>query len=333
MSEDTAVMQALLEQGETFGARFRNVKVTAFEHGLGLSVINPDVPFELSLPQRLQLRWADVDLAAGQLRPETEVEADYRDWINAYLAGLLSPETVAAERERREAWAAQPQDVKDAFMGLGLAKYLNEATDDETLNAFLLARHFLGTGSALVLLPFQLLTRPGMGAFQIRITADGSVLSSGKSSDEIRLATGPVDSLHALNALNLCVPSPVAFSAPMVLPTGQGQSLRIGRAFHEVQRVEDRILPKVEQGKDDLRLSFLQLGRVQAMRLPKESFRLALKRTSVSGIEEIWSRIRGYNLATLFKAYVASQGLDHPRLRADLSGALKSQIETILESV
>ena len=196
------VMQELLQEGEGFGAVFRNVKVEQFDHGLGLSITKAMADFELSLPADLQLSKDAIDFETGQIKPDFEADAAYKDWVNRYLAALLSPEALDAERAKREAFAALSDEAKEDFAGLGLFNYLNEDTDQETLHRFLLNGQFIGGAEGPILLPILSLAKPGLASAPLQISANKSFRAVGKAEHEVNIAAGPFDALHALNSLN-----------------------------------------------------------------------------------------------------------------------------------
>ena|GEM_PF-3638110 len=55
-------------------------------------------------------------------------------------------------------------------------------------------------------------------------------------------------------------------------------------------------------------------------------------KNGISTPDDLWSRIKGYNLSLLFQAYSVSHDVQNARLREKLSDALSQQIETLIES-
>ena len=61
-------------------------------------------------------------------------------------------------------------------------------------------------------------------------------------------------------------------------------------------------------------------------------FRSVANENGTSTPDDLWPRIKGYNLSLLFQAYSVSQDVQNARLREKLSDALSQQIETLIES-
>lgn len=327
------LMQTLLEQSEQFGAVFRNVRVEGFDNGFGLVAVNANADIEISVPKEMQLSRDAVDMTTGKLKAEADVPAEYRDWVDRYLSVLLNKDRMEAEAAKREFVAAMDEETQETFSGMALGNFLNPATDVETTNQFLLGNQFIGSSAGPVLNPILGLARPGQSALTMQVSANGSFRVVGKAEEEINVVAGPYDALHALNSMNHAARFNAAFSVPMAVQLAKGGTLRIGRAFHDKQRVQNMSLPRVSRQGEIISLAYIPIGFANQPRAPREIFRQTLKPFDLAGLDELWSRIRSYNLSKLFKAYVRAQALEHAGLKADLSETLTSQIETVLESI
>ncbi|MBB25959.1 MAG: hypothetical protein CME02_10625 [Geminicoccus sp.] len=61
-------------------------------------------------------------------------------------------------------------------------------------------------------------------------------------------------------------------------------------------------------------------------------FRSVANENGISIPDDLWPRIKGYNLSLLFQAYSVSHDVQNARLKKKLSDALSQQIETLIES-
>ena len=327
------LMQTLLEQSEQFGAVFRNVQVEATDNGLGLAAVKAGADIEISVPKDMQLSRDAVDMNTGKLKAEADVPTDYRDWVNRYLSILLNKDRMKAETSKREFVAAMDEETRESFNGIALGNFLNTETNTETVHQFLLGNQFVGSNTGPVLNPILGLARPGKGALSMQVSANGSFRVVGKAEEEINIVAGPYDALHSLNSMNHVARFNAAFSVPMALQLSKGGTLRIGRALHDKQRVQNMNLPRASRQDGVISLAYLPVGFANQPRAPREVFRQTVKPFDLAGLDELWSSIRSYNLSRLFKAYVRTQTLEHAGLKADLSETLTSQIETMLESI
>ena len=82
----------------------------------------------------------------------------------------------------------------------------------------------------------------------------------------------------------------------------------------------------------------LAVGRIPNQSLPYKGafaptiFRSVAKENGIPTPDDLWPRIKSYNLRRLFQAYRVSHDVQNARFREKLSDALSLQIETLIES-
>ena len=81
-----------------------------------------------------------------------------------------------------------------------------------------------------------------------------------------------------------------------------------------------------------LRLTHLTMSFLGRPALAQTIFRSLAKENDIPNPDDLWPRIKAYNMRRLFRAYQVSHGVENTRLREKLSDALSLQIETLIES-
>ena len=243
---DLQKLQELTADAAQRGVTFNNVELGRSDAGdLILRTTTSGSAIEISIPEPLHIPISTVNMSTGQLDEKADMDESLRDWVNAYLAALVTDEDRQTLSGIREAIDAENLTANSAFRGLGIANFLTINTKIEALNQALLAPSVVATNKGQVLLPILGAARPGNMGVPLNITAGGSFRATGKDiQDEIRVTAGRFDSMHSLNAHGRVLSFGATFSLPATLSLQDQRTLVIGRNFNETRTVGQAQVPK-----------------------------------------------------------------------------------------
>lgn len=332
---DLQKLQELTADAAQRGVTFNNVELGRSDAGdLILQTTTSGSAIEISIPEPLHIPISTVNMSTGQLDEKADMDESLRDWVNAYLAALVTDEDRQTLSGIREAIDAENLTANSAFRGLGIANFLTINTKIEALNQALLAPSVVATNKGQVLLPILGAARPGNMGVPLNITAGGSFRATGKDiQDEIRVTAGRFDSMHSLNAHGRVLSFGATFSLPAMLSLQDQRTLVIGRNFNETRTVGQAQVPKAWADGSAIKMSYCPVALGGNPRAAQLAFRTALKHLDLTGQDVAWSTLRNYNVSRLFEAYVATGDIKHDGLRKKLAESIACQIETMLKSI
>lgn len=326
-------LRALADEAAASGATLKNIQLDEQDGHLMLPVVDPGASFEVSIPAEMQLPTDKIDMETGVLVEDSGLEAEQHDWFTRYLRALVSEEQRAALVDLRSGIDAAGLHEDETFKGLALNNFITIDTSPAAINRALLSRHLVGTKNGPVLLPVLGAGRHSMEGATLSMSAGGSFRATGKAEGEVSIVAGRFDALHGTNTFSQLQSFRTAFSIPLALSLPENRQLIVSRALSDTVVVGKTLLPRTAEKDRTITMAYTPVGMSANPAAPREVFRAALKPFNVPRVDEIWSRVKLYNNTRLFKAYVASQSLEHAELRKMLSGSLATQIETALESI
>lgn len=335
---DVATLNSLIKDVTDLGGSVKNVEVDEDERGLILRVPKADGPFDVTMPEHLHLDPDDFDDERGCVREDAEMPEPVRAFWNAYIAALFDDDDRAALADIRQAVGALNEEQAEAFDGLSLNGFLQTEHDTASLNRRLLTAFAMGTEQGTRVLPFVGLARQGKSPVNISKTISGAYTINGSSANAVIINSGRFDALWALSARDQGHRSMVALSVPLSIPMGQASGnakpplLAVGRSPNQSLPYKGAFAPRVIKEGNVLRLTHLTLSFLGRPALALTIFRSVAKENGIPTPDDLWPRIKSYNLRRLFQAYRVSHDVQNARLREKLSDALSLQIETLIES-
>ena len=335
---DVATLNSLIKDVADLGGSIKNVEVDEDERGLILRVPRADGPFDITMPEHLHLDPEDFDNEQGCISEKADMPEPVRAFWNAYIAALFDDDDRAALADIRQAVGSLLEEQAEAFDGLSLNGFLQTERDTATLNRRLLTSVTMGTEQGTRVLPFMGLARQGKSPINISKTISGAYTINGSSANAVIINSGRFDALWALSARDQGHRSMVALSVPLSIPMGQASGnakpplLAVGRSPNRSQPYKGAFAPRVIKEGNVLRLTHLTMSFLGRPALAQTIFRSLAKENDIPNPDDLWPRIKAYNMRRLFQAYQVSHGVENARLREKLSDALSLQIETLIES-
>ena len=335
---DVATLNSLIKDVADLGGSVKNVEVDEDERGLILRVPRADGPFDVTMPEHLHLDPDDFDDERACVRENADMPEPVRAFWNAYIAALFDDDDRAALADIRHAVGALNEEQAEAFDGLSLNGFLQTEHDTASLNRRLLNAFAMGTEQGTRILPFVGLARQGKSPLSISKTISGAYTINGSSANAVIINPGRFDALWALSARDQGNRSMVALSVPLPVPMGQTSGtakppmLAVGRSPNQSQSYKGAFAPRVIREGNVLRLTHLTISFLGRPALAPTIFRSLAKEHDIPNPEDLWPRIKSYDMRRLFRAYQVSHEVENARLREKLSDALSLQIETLIES-
>ena len=335
---DISALNTLIKEISDLGGSIKNIEVDHDESGLTLRVSKPENPFEITLPEHLQLDPADFDNESCSVRDSADIAEPVRAFWNAYVSAINDDANRAAAAEMRQAIGMLLEENSETFEMLGLTNFLQADIDKAAINQRMLASMIIRTEKGSRAMPFMGLARQGRSQLNISRTVSGSLTINGSSARAVIINSGRFDSLWALNTKDVADPSMVAMSLPLSLPLGSASGkdksprLVVGRNVNQSAPFKGAFAPIMRKEGNVVRLSHLALSFFGRPALALGIFRSLTREHSIGNPDELWGRIKSYNLRRLFSAYKVAKGIENTRLNEKLSGALSLQIETLIES-
>ena len=335
---DVATLNSLINDVTDLGGSVKNVKVDEDERGLILRVPRTDGPFDITMPEHLHLDPAAIDYERACVAEDADLPEPVRSFWNAYIAALFDDDDRAALADIRQAVGPLLEEQGEAFEALGLQGFLQTESDTVSLNRRMLTSVAMGTEQGTRILPFIGLARQGKSPINISKTVSGSYTVNGSAANAVIINSGRFDALWALNSKDQGSRSMVALSVPLSIPMGQASgntkppALAVGRSPSQSQPYKGAFAPRVIREGNVLRLTHLTLSFLGRPALALTIFRSVAKEHDIQNPDDLWPRIKAYNMRRLFHAYRVSNDVENTRLREKLTDALSQQIETLIES-
>ena len=335
---DVATLNSLIKDVTDLGGSVKNVEVDEDERGLVLRVPRTDGPFDITMPEHLHLDPEAIDYERACVAEDADLPEPVRSFWNAYIAALFDDDDRAALADIRQAVGPLLDEHGEAFEALGLQGFLHTENDTVSLNRRMLASVAMGTEQGTRILPFIGLARQGKSPINISKTVSGSYTVNGSAANAVIINSGRFDALWALNSKDQGNRSMVALSVPLSIPMGQASgnakppALAVGRSPSQSQPYKGAFAPRVIREGNVQRLTHLTLSFLGRPALAQTIFRSVAKEHDIQNPDDLWPRIKAYNMRRLFHAYRVSNDVENTRLREKLTDALSQQIETLIES-
>ncbi len=304
-------------------------------YGNGLFPIDPDKPVRIVVPDTLLVNADDLVLDGDHLVVSSgaAVSAEVRDFINRY--------------QRHYSWGADGRKYVDSFetaLKELPAAALQRLRKNRVLNLSVrqkgdwndvLRRRFLQSRcihyhERRVLMPIiELINHSPRSPGYLIGTG---IQFRGKFSDEITVNYSRTsDSLMRFFGYGFSCAEPVAFSLPMSLKIGGDKMLHIGYDTNRVAAGGKIPVPDVKAEGAHLRISHLRIGMEHTPRMPRTLLRKALTDWPDVDADEVFDRVRSFNLLAMTELLELADGLDSD-IGRDFRTAVRYQLRGIAHS-
>ncbi len=332
---NTYTWSQMLADFRALGGVADNVEQRQGRYGNGLFPIDPDKPARIIVPAQLLID-ADQLVLDGEnmvVAPAASVSADVREFIARY--------------QRHYSWGADGKKTVEIFESglktlpeslvqrLQHHRVLNLPSRQKGEWTNVLRRRFLQSRcihyhDRRVLMPIiELINHsPRSPGYLI----GNGIQFRGKFSDEVTVNYSRTsDALMRFFSYGFASAEPLAFSLPTSLKLAGGKTLHVG---YDTQRVvtEGKLpVPTVSAEGNHLRVSHLRIGMENTPRIPRTLFRKALADWPHADVDEVFERVRGFNLLALTEFLELADGIESD-IGRDFRTVVRLQLRTIAHS-
>lgn len=273
----------LLAEFRRLGGTADNIRMGYGSLGRGLFAIDPSRPVELHTPPNLLLPRRDLIFRDDRFHvsPDAKTGEAERAWLERYLNefswGGGGREETLAEIERMR---SLPLPVRERLARTFAMNYcVAELTPDVVAHRFLESR-VITLEEETVMPMIELLNHGAAAGYD----PTNGVAVRGLFADEVLVSYSEAhDTFLCFAAWGFVCERPFAYSAPLHVPTAQGEMVITinpveGRMIEaKLQKPMQLKLPKVTVQNGQIAISFLMLGMRGFPRIPKGIFRRAIR--------------------------------------------------------
>jgi hypothetical protein len=320
---------ALLAEFRALGGTAQNVTLRQGLRGRGIFPLNPEAPVRLHLPPNLLVRAEDTEIRDCRLvvKASAAVGVRERAFFDSYQQDFSWGAGVFDHLWQAQlAWSHIPQDVQRTLREIQpvSAARFSEPSEDLCHKAYIKTRAILYRNARVVMPMIELINHGGK--FPGYDVTNG-IQVGGVFAEEVLVNYGAADCWSTAVGHGFCDAQNSAYSLPGNFKF-EDCRIEIARAFDQVERFNDLVLPIVRVEEGTVRFPFLTLGNATSPHLPRAVFLHVTKNTPIMRPDALFDLIQHYNRLLLLKFLRRSEGAATP-LVATLRGAAYQQLETL----
>ena len=303
----------MLAEFRRLGGIAENIEQRPGQYGNGIFPVDPSRPVEIFVPGRLLIDEDQYQLQGDELviNPALDIEPEVRGFLDSYQKQFSWGGSGRRDCERFEISLANlPTTVLDPLKKYRLLDVGSRHQDGLVSAAY---RHFLVSRRInhqhrKVLMPIIELINHASGS--PGYVFDGGIGFKGTSSDEVTVNySNHSDALMRFLTYGFASHELRAYSVPFQCKLGDGRRLVIGYDLADVVPGGGVGMPVVRCDARNITLSHLVIASERTPRLPRSVFREVLKELAQPVVDEIFDRVRGFNIQVLCDFLTLLDGL------------------------
>jgi len=290
----------ILDAFRSLGGIAENIQLLNGSYGRGLAPINRNLPIKIYAPSHLLPDFESVALdKSGQIRLDSKLNLNsklvsfyenYQKHFGWGYGGLI------AEQSYQDRLDKLPRGIKDILLIFGWTQGdFGKKSADQFLSSYLISRK-IRIGDASKLMPIiELLNHSHHGA---NFLIDRGIKITGIFKDEILVNYhNGLDPFHFLKNYRFFSPSTTTLSCDVEIKVSDTLSIKISRFDQLSDFKKNRKIPRVEQGRNLIKISYLEISNKTNPTQPKDCFHELLQPYAIKSevINSVFSGLVRHN--------------------------------------
>lgn len=322
----------MLDEFRRLGGIADNVEQRQGQYGNGVFPIDAGKPVEIYVPDRLLLD-ADQYVLQGDdlvVNPELDVSDEVRDFLNRYQQQFSwgadgKKGSARFEQALTELPVALLAKLKQMRLLNLEARHIGEWSE-VVRQRFLQSRRINYHDRKVSMPIIELINH---GAHSPGYIIKEGIRFKGQFEDEVTVNYSPTsDALLRFMTYGFANHEPRAYSLPVHLKFGEGQTLVVAYDLGGIEHVKGVPMPKIERDGARIRMSHLILAAERTPRMPRTVFREALSEVPAEVADELFERVRGFNQQVLCDLLDLAEGYDTEIVKT-LRQAVRNQLRAL----
>lgn len=296
------------------GGRADNIQQKIGPHGNGIYPINNKKKAVIHVPEHLLINVNDIIVDGDDLtiNPESEVLPEIRKWFKDY--------------QRYFSWGVEGKKVSERFLHAAQSaspKVLELSREAEIFNSrqfygdewseavklrFISSRCYSYNGNRVVFPIIELCNHSDDG---VGFKSNNGTVVEGNFEGEVLVNYGSSDCLRRFLQYGFVSPSNLAFSVPFMI-NFENKKLKVRGQYSQIDQLKGNLLDqKVTESNDQVILDYALMALKTNPDYPKTVFLKILKDASIHDLDEMFDRIRCFNLSFLVDLIFETEGSDN----------------------